>query len=170
MTMDPAGNWTLPPDTTAPGEARRIVASAVTSWRDSDDAVLVASELVTNAVQHGLPPIELNLHLGTGRLRLTVSNALGATMTVPRIVVAGEDQPHGRGLAIVEALSAEWGWSNTDRMISVWAELIDSTVIDLATMSGTHDFHGQPRVEDFVDDTVITHADPPGHLFPRKLP
>ena len=53
--------------------------------------------------------------------------------------MAGEDQPHGRGLAIVEALSAEWGWSNTDRMISVWAELIDSRVIDLATMSGTHD-------------------------------
>jgi len=168
--MEPAGNWTLPPDTTAPGVARRIVASALTSWRDPDDAVLVASELVTNAVQHGLPPIELNLHLGTGRLRLTVSNAVGTTLSVPRIVAPGADEPGGRGLAIVETLSTEWGWSNADGMVSVWAELIDSTVIDLAAMSGTHNCHRETRVEYFVDDTVITHADPPGHLFPRKLP
>ena len=126
--MEPAGNWTLPPDTTAPGVARRIVASALASWRDPDDAVLVASELVTNAVQHGLPPIEFNLHLGTGRLRLTVSNAVGTTLSVPRIVAPGADDPDGRGLAIVETLSTEWGWSDTDRMISVWAELIDSPV------------------------------------------
>jgi anti-sigma regulatory factor (Ser/Thr protein kinase) len=168
--MEPAGNWTLPPDTTAPGVARRIVASALTAWRDPDDAVLVASELVTNAVQHGLPPIELNLHLGTGRLRLTVSNAVGTTLSVPRIVAPGADEPDGRGLAIVETLSTEWGWSDTDRMISVWAELIDSTVIDLAAMSGTHNCHRETFVEYLVDDTVVTHADPPGHLFPRKLP
>jgi anti-sigma regulatory factor (Ser/Thr protein kinase) len=168
--MEPAGNWTLPHDTTAPGVARHIVASALTSWRDPDDAVLVASELVTNAVQHGLPPIELNLNRGTGRLRLTVSNAVGTPLTVPRIVAPGADEPDGRGLAIVETLSTEWGWSNTDRMVSVWAELIDSTVVDLTAMSGTHNGHGQTRVENFVDDTVIAHADPPGHLFTRKLP
>jgi len=168
--MEPAGNWTLPPDTTAPGVARRIVASALTSWRDPDDAVLVASELVTNAVQHGLPPIEFNLHLGAGRLRLTVSNAVGTTLSVPRIVAPGADEPGGRGLAIVETLSTEWGWSDTDRMISVWAEVIDSTVTDLAAMSGTHNCHREAFVEYLVDDTVITHADPPGHLFPRKLP
>jgi anti-sigma regulatory factor (Ser/Thr protein kinase) len=136
--MDPEGNWTLPPDTTAAAVARRIVASALTSWRDPDDAVLVVSELVTNAVQHGLPPIELELNLGAGRLRLTVSNAVGATMTVPRIVVAGDDEPHGRGLAIVEALSAEWGWCGTDRMMSVWAELIDSTVGEHTAVSEVH--------------------------------
>ena len=126
--MEPAGNWTLPPNTNAPGVARHIVASALTSWRDPHDAVLVASELVTNAVQHGLPPIELNLHLGTDRIRLTVSNAVGTTLSVPRIVAPGADEPDGRGLAIVETLSTEWGWSDTDRMIRVWAELIDSPV------------------------------------------
>lgn len=167
--MEPAGHWPLPPDTTAPGVARHIVASALTSWRDPHDAVLVASELVTNAVQHGLPPIELNLHFGTGRLRLTVSNAVGTTLNVPRFVAPGSDEPDGRGLAIVEAVSSAWGWSGTQRTISVWAELIDSTVVDLAAVCGTHHYDRQAQIKDFVDNSVLTDTNPPGRLFPGEL-
>jgi anti-sigma regulatory factor (Ser/Thr protein kinase) len=155
--MDPAGNWTLPPDTTAAGVARRIVASALASWRDPDDAVLVVSELVTNAVQHGLPPIELELNLGAGRLRLTVSNAVGAALSVPRLISPGDDEPHGRGLAIVERLSAGWGWSGTDQMISVWAELIDSTVGGLST-TRLAELAGGPDAVSIDEHTAVSEV------------
>ena len=126
MTMEPAGNWTLPPDTTAPGVARRIVASALTSWRDPADVVLIASELVTNAVQHGSPPIVLGLSIAPARARVSVMNARGESATQPRIVAAGADEPDGRGLVIVAALSTEWGWKPDGDNVIVWAEVADA--------------------------------------------
>jgi anti-sigma regulatory factor (Ser/Thr protein kinase) len=124
--MEPAGNWTLPPDTTAPGVARRIVASALTSWRDPADVVLIASELVTNAVQHGSPPIVLGLSIAPARARVSVMNARGESATQPRIVAAGADEPDGRGLVIVAALSTEWGWKPDGDNVIVWAEVADA--------------------------------------------
>ncbi|WP_121709725.1 ATP-binding protein [Streptomyces sp. E5N91] len=95
-----------------------------------DDAVLVITELVSNALTHAVPPsvaggpeIRLGLALGSGRLNLTVSDP-------------GDDAPrfnpsdgsalreHGRGLCIVDALAEEWGWTpRPPAGKTVWATL-----------------------------------------------
>lgn len=124
--MYPVSEWSLAHDTTAPGIARGLIAAALGAWRDPADIVLIASELVTNAVQHGSPPLVLGLSIAPARARVSVMNARGESATQPRIVAAGADEPDGRGLAIVAALSADWGWESDDNSMTVWAEVADT--------------------------------------------
>src|SRR3954453_6318382 len=71
-----------------------------------DDALLLISELVTNSVLHGGPPIVLAIECdGEG---LTVRVRDGATdLPVPR--KASDDDEGGRGLSLVDLLTDTWG-------------------------------------------------------------
>jgi anti-sigma regulatory factor (Ser/Thr protein kinase) len=79
----------------------------------ADDAAIVTSELVTNVIQHvcgdGTETIGVTLARTRSPVTVTVivsdSSAEGPAV---REVPAGSDR--GRGLQIVEALSARWGW------------------------------------------------------------
>lgn len=91
----------------------------LTLGRVPENMVLVASELATNALQHGLPPTILSL-LTDGRdylLDVCDSNL----ESVP--VVAGE-RPMGAGgfgLVIARRLSQDVGWYTADTTKHVWA-------------------------------------------------
>ncbi|MEU7323448.1 ATP-binding protein [Streptomyces griseoviridis] len=88
----------------------------------ADTAELVVSELASNAV----------LHARFGSFRVTVGRADGDRVRVavtdhsrvlPRPVDADESEDNGRGLAIVEAVSAKWGTDLLNWGKRVWAEL-----------------------------------------------
>jgi anti-sigma regulatory factor (Ser/Thr protein kinase) len=89
----------------------------------AQDAQTVAAELVTNAVTHaGAPGIGLEL------MRLAGSGALAIIVAdhSPHPPVMRDSQPdaeHGRGLHIVAALSARWGWTPQDTGKAVYAIL-----------------------------------------------
>ncbi|MFC5013788.1 ATP-binding protein [Streptomyces lienomycini] len=95
-----------------------------------DDAVLVITELVSNAVKHavpsaaaGAPEVRLGLVLHSAHLTLTVSDP-GDNEPVFDPSDGSALQEHGRGLRIVDALAEEWGW--TPRFPAgktVWATL-----------------------------------------------
>ena len=71
-------------------------------------ALVVTSELVSNAVQHGEAPITLCLQqLGDGALRVEVCDA-DDTIDQVHGVRSGELATSGRGLAIVTAYSRDW--------------------------------------------------------------
>ena len=77
------------------------------------DAEIITSELVTNAVQHlrgkGTETIGVSLtHAGSPAVVTVVVSDPSPEGPVRRDAPAGSDQ--GRGLQIVEALSAHWGW------------------------------------------------------------
>ncbi|MCW2571231.1 MAG: putative regulatory protein [Frankiales bacterium] len=100
----------LPNDDTAPGEARREVKRTLALWHLPeviDDAVLAASELVTNAVLHGLPPIGMRLRRRVGLVRLDVDDARPETTSRPQRSV--EPAESGRGLDIVRQVSDHMG-------------------------------------------------------------
>jgi anti-sigma regulatory factor (Ser/Thr protein kinase) len=92
----------------------------------ADDAETISSELVTNAIQHACGN-------GTGTIGVTLARTWSpATVTVVvsdsspegpirRDTPAGSEQ--GRGLQIVEALSAHWGWHRQDGGKAVFATL-----------------------------------------------
>jgi anti-sigma regulatory factor (Ser/Thr protein kinase) len=76
----------------------------------AENAEMVASELITNAITHaGAPAVGLELTClgGTGALAIVVTDP-SPTPPVKRDPTAYTE--HGRGLHVVEALSARWGW------------------------------------------------------------
>jgi len=84
------------------------------------DALVVLSELVTNAIVHGSGPIEVHLRHRDDILRIEVSDqARGVVAVADR----GPDALGGRGLLLVRELAAAWGVETGERGKTVWAEL-----------------------------------------------
>jgi anti-sigma regulatory factor (Ser/Thr protein kinase) len=105
----------------APAEARRRVRDAIRSWRvpvDLDAALLLTSELVTNAIRHeagqeagqGAQAVMLAITSSRGRLRVDVHDT---SRSLPAVAEVPADAETGRGLLLVETLSAEWGFYRT---------------------------------------------------------
>ncbi|MFB8016951.1 ATP-binding protein [Streptomyces rubiginosohelvolus] len=87
----------------------------------SEDARLIVSELVTNAIVHGRGRVALRLLHRDGVLRIEVSDE---SSTPPQMRTASDDDVHGRGLFLVDALAHDWGISNDGR--TTWAALLAS--------------------------------------------
>jgi anti-sigma regulatory factor (Ser/Thr protein kinase) len=75
-----------------------------------DDALILTSELVTNAVLHGKPEISLSVRVEMPNLIIAVSDD-SSMMPPAKPELPLLAAPHGRGLAIVDSLAAEWGIS-----------------------------------------------------------
>jgi anti-anti-sigma regulatory factor len=116
----------LGPSATAPAAARRFVRDTCWYWRldevdDPDDpverrwvqdlinrAVLVASELVTNAVVHTQGPLRLRLEWREEQLYVAVHD--GSPRLLRLAVDPGDPEAEGgRGLLIVDQLASRWG-------------------------------------------------------------
>ncbi len=86
----------------------------------SDDLELVVSELATNAVQHAHTSFEVSLQAFQETLLLEVEDGC---RNGPAEVVARVLDTSGRGIAIVNLLSRDWGVdAHADGGKSVWAE------------------------------------------------
>jgi anti-sigma regulatory factor (Ser/Thr protein kinase) len=81
-------------------------------------ALLVVSELTTNAIVHAGGVLYLQFSHGDGLLHIEVADA-SATLSRPGKV----DPTSGRGLQMVEALARAWGWEPRSWGKVVWAEL-----------------------------------------------
>jgi serine/threonine-protein kinase RsbW len=102
--------FVLPNDDTAARRARNAVRTTLKRWHLYgliDDAVLAVSELTTNAVRHGLPPILLFVRRGFAHVRIDVGDARPDGLA-PRQDPA-EFRESGRGLDIVSSVSDEAG-------------------------------------------------------------
>jgi serine phosphatase RsbU (regulator of sigma subunit)/anti-sigma regulatory factor (Ser/Thr protein kinase) len=99
----------LPADTRAPGAARAFVEETIADpsvpVSVREDVVLIASELVTNAVKSGATQIAIDLTKSAKTVLLTVDDD-GSGM--PTVVRADDTDTSGRGLAIVDHLADEW--------------------------------------------------------------
>jgi anti-sigma regulatory factor (Ser/Thr protein kinase) len=71
-----------------------------------DRAVLVANELVTNAVVHARTEIRVRLELRGGRLHIAVRDGSPGLL---RVVAPDWQAEGGRGLRLVEQLARAWG-------------------------------------------------------------
>ncbi|MET0838073.1 MAG: ATP-binding protein [Marmoricola sp.] len=82
----------------------------------SDDARLVVSELVGNAVRHARPLADGTMQVAWTTLDSTLEIAVtdGGALTTPEVVEAGVSDLAGRGLSIVETLAARW-WVESSR-------------------------------------------------------
>ncbi|MGW1275524.1 ATP-binding protein [Streptomyces tsukubensis] len=90
---------------------RRITGAALRLWKldaVTDEALLVVSELVTNAVRHGTGTIRLRVRRTGDLLRIEVTDQ---SPRAPQPREAGPLDESGRGMLIVAMLAAEWGVS-----------------------------------------------------------
>ncbi len=114
----------LEDDDTVVAAARHLVTSYLEERRMPTplvlDAALATSELVTNAVLHGRPPVDLRLRIEGSDALLEVRDR--ATYQ-PRKLRPDEDDEHGRGMQIIAALAARWGTRPTEHGKAVWCVL-----------------------------------------------
>ncbi len=159
--------------------AREFTVATLRTWHlDAliEDAVVIASELATNAIRHGTPAaaghatddsesgrIELSWCLQASRLICVVTDQTG---TPPALVAGGPEAESGHGLQIVGALAVAWGWTilGTGEK-AVWAALelagpagaagsTPAQTAGSASPAAVHDMRAAGRAAD------------PGHLDP----
>ncbi|WP_069387420.1 SpoIIE family protein phosphatase [Cellulosimicrobium cellulans] len=101
---------TVPHTSAAIGPARRWVDDVLESC-DIDPAVrrvamLLTSELLSNAVQHAAGPVDVDVEVGHRTLRV---GARDGSTTLPRMRSPEPHEPGGRGVQLLERCSARWG-------------------------------------------------------------
>jgi anti-sigma regulatory factor (Ser/Thr protein kinase) len=115
---------TVSADEAATRSARALVrdlcATAAVGEQAVETAVLLVTELVSNAVEHGGGTAVVDAEIDGRRLRVCV---LDDDPTLPTAGQASIDAERGRGLLLVEALSSRWGAERRSRGKSVWFEL-----------------------------------------------
>lgn len=130
---------------TAPGLAREFTVMVLGSWDLAcagdlaDASTLIVSEMATNVVQAAtgddgsplyqagdrLTELWLRLMSDRARLRVEVWDNLPRSAGVPVLRRTAGEEEHGRGLALVDALSLGWGWDPVPGLQAkaVWALL-----------------------------------------------
>ena len=89
-----------------------------------DDAALVLTEILGNAIRHCAPVESGDLDVSWAVLPDSVSISVeDPCEDMPTLRRAAPDAASGRGLAIVEALAEEWGVDRTLRGKRVWARI-----------------------------------------------
>ncbi|MET8413885.1 ATP-binding protein, partial [Streptomyces sp. NPDC005195] len=112
-----AGVFALRAAPASVGVARRHVGDLLSEWdidvETHDNAVLLASELVTNALTHTASEwIVCRLHIARGPLHIEVEDQHRG-WTLPARLQPGPEDQRGRGLLLVGALSSDWGVRDT---------------------------------------------------------
>ena len=116
----------LPPRPTSPGEARRFVGEVLrghglATGEVVEAAILLTSELVTNAVLHAAGTINVDVDLDLRAVRVEVADT---SAEQPTTRDAEPEETSGRGLHLVEAMARSWGVEQQrDDGKVVWFEL-----------------------------------------------
>lgn len=119
---------TVRPDISAARQARDMLRRSSCISHPTphpDSAVLLLSEVVTNAVRYGAAPISLSVECA--ELRGLVVRVSDAGQSLPRLrPVTGADEntdEGGRGMWLVDQLSEAWGVDVTPGGKTVWFRL-----------------------------------------------
>jgi len=119
LTADGHGELLLIPGPESVKAARDFTAATLRAWNLEalvEEAVIVASELVTNAIRHGSCPagptadgasVMLAWQRHDGRIICVVTDCNSLPPVLEQADMSAES---GRGLQVVHALAAAWGW------------------------------------------------------------
>jgi anti-sigma regulatory factor (Ser/Thr protein kinase) len=122
LTPDKIACWDLPAQPSVVGRARAGAAEQLAIWGLKDitfTTELLVSELVTNAIRHAQPPIQLRL-IWDGALSVEVSDT---SSTAPHLRRADRYDEDGRGLMLVAQLADRWGTRHARTGKTIWAQI-----------------------------------------------
>ena len=109
-------------DHAAPARARTMVRGLrpLLGAERTEDATLLVSELVTNAVKYGSGPVQLHVEADDRRQsRFTISDAGGGD--TPALRETGGSKGGGYGLHLVDRIAEDWGVKHAS--MHVWFEM-----------------------------------------------
>lgn len=112
-------DWYVEPDTAQVPRVRKFAVDQVEAWGLEEAAFvteLVVSELVTNAIRYGEPPIRLRLIRDTS----LICEVSDASSTAPHLRRARAFDEGGRGLLLVAQLTQGWGTRHTTEGKTIW--------------------------------------------------
>ncbi|MFI2721396.1 SpoIIE family protein phosphatase [Streptomyces collinus] len=113
--------WAVPSDPSAVAQTRKDVVARLERWGLSDAVFvteLVVSELVTNAIRHAQPPVQLRLIHDT----TLICEVSDGRSTAPHLRRARTYDEGGRGLLLVAQLTERWGTRQSATGKTIWAE------------------------------------------------
>ena len=113
--------WDLPAEPAIVADARAQAARQLAAWGLEGvtfTTELIVSELLTNAIRHAEPPIQLRMILD-GALSCEVSDG---SSTAPHLRRADHYDEGGRGLMLVAQLTERWGCRHTRAGKTIWAQ------------------------------------------------
>jgi serine phosphatase RsbU (regulator of sigma subunit)/anti-sigma regulatory factor (Ser/Thr protein kinase) len=131
------------PEPAAAAAARRFVRETLRAWQvpdDSgrvvDDAVLLTSELVTNAIVHAGTPLEVTCRRHAGEIEVAVRDLRPTRTLSDSPLGADADRTGGRGLLLPAALASSWGLSYARTSKTIWFRIaLDESTADGAAGS-----------------------------------
>jgi PAS domain S-box-containing protein len=121
LPADQAVSWDLPADPAAVAGARARAARQLAKWGLEEltfETEVLVSELVTNAIRHAQPPLQLRMILDNV-LSCEVSDA---SATAPHLRRADRYDEGGRGLMLVARLADRWGTRHTRTGKTIWTQ------------------------------------------------
>ena len=114
----------LPADPTSAGAARRSLAAYCRDQNApaelTQDALLVISELVTNAVLHACTPAIAWAEYDAGAITVAV---VDGSASLPSLLAPSARRESGRGVAIIDELGATWGLIRTSLGKIIWVNI-----------------------------------------------
>ncbi len=146
----------LPAEPASVGAARRLVARALRGVVDDDlldVALVITSELTTNAMLHARTSFEIAVRRDSTGLRIEVQDG---NPRLPRRKRYSEQSATGRGLVLVESLASLAGAEQNERGKVVWAVLVAAPPAPPVAR--------QARVDDVVDLPVLPEETSAGQL------
>ncbi|WP_406155161.1 SpoIIE family protein phosphatase [Streptomyces sp. NBC_00882] len=121
LGADRVATWGVEPDPAHVAVTRQAATEQLAVWGLEEASFvteLVVSELVTNAIRYGEPPIQLRLI----RDRTLICEVSDGSSTSPHLRRAHAFDEGGRGLLLVAQLTQRWGSRQTGSGKTIWAE------------------------------------------------
>ncbi|MFE5371155.1 SpoIIE family protein phosphatase [Streptomyces mirabilis] len=113
--------WDVPSDPAVVPSVRARCRETLREWGLEEAGFateLILSELITNAIRYGLPPVSVRLLHG----RCLICEVSDGSGTSPRLRRAATTDEGGRGLFLVAQFAQRWGTRYTTRGKVIWAE------------------------------------------------
>ncbi|MFJ5925988.1 SpoIIE family protein phosphatase [Kitasatospora sp. NPDC092948] len=134
--------WTLPDDPAVVRTARRLAEHQLAAWELEGlefTTELIVSELVTNAIRYGEPPIRLRMIHDQGLICEVSDNSASS----PHMRRAKSTDEGGRGLFIIGHLAQRWGTRSGRHGKTIWAQQdLSSTGVPDLEIGGLDDLGG----------------------------
>jgi anti-sigma regulatory factor (Ser/Thr protein kinase) len=119
-----SAGWDLARSVFAPRSARQMLATQLLEWGVGEPeqaaVAMIATELVTNAVEHAATPVQLTVHYDGAVVVIEVRDGCTAS---PHLQAPNPGAARGRGLQMVDRLAARWDYVLHPDGKTIWADI-----------------------------------------------